>query len=118
MGGDGSSGESIYGAMFEDESFDLKHDSPGLLSMANTGCLNSNSSQFYISSRPQPSCNNRNVVFGRVTKGMDVVHRIESCGTSEEGEVRNEVKNRIDELVAFRPRRTAYIMDCGELTSH
>jgi hypothetical protein len=50
---------------------------------------------------------------------MDVVHRIESCGTSYEGEVRTEVhvagKNTIDELVAFRPRRSAYICGCGEI---
>jgi len=112
--GNGSSGESIYGEKFDDESFDLKHDKPGLLSMANPGRPNCNSSQFFIVSRPQPSMDNQYVVFGRVTKGMDVVHRIESCGTSEKGEVRTEVKNRMDELVAFRPRRSAYIMDSGE----
>lgn len=115
--GDGRSGESIYGKFFDDESFDLKHDQPGLLSMANPEQANKNSSQFYIVSRPQPSMDNKYVVFGRVTKGMDVVHRIESCGTSGKGEVRTEVKARMDELVAFRPRRSASIMDCGELTS-
>lgn len=113
--GDGTSGESIYGSKFEDETFDLKHDQPGLLSMANPGRPNSNSSQFFIVSRPQPDMDNKYVVFGRVLKGMDIVHRIESCGTSEKGEVRTAVKVQpVDELVAFRPRRSAYIMDSGE----
>jgi len=114
--GDGTSGESIYGDHFDDESFDLKHDAPGLLSMANTRA-NCNSSQFFIVSKPQPSMDNKYVVFGRVLKGMDVVHRIESCGTSEKGEVRNVVKETIDELVAFRPRRSAYICDAGQFES-
>merc|ERR1719440_356950 len=114
--GDGTSGESIYGPLFDDESFDLKHDAPGLLSMANFGRPNTNSSQFFIVTKPRPEMDNQYVVFGRVTKGMDVVRRVESCGASEKNEVRTEVKGgRVDELVAFRQRRNAYIMDSGEL---
>eukprot|EP00884_Botryococcus_braunii_P007198 jgi/Botrbrau1/1647/Bobra.0185s0057.1 len=94
----GSGGESIYGGSFPDENFDIKHDRPGLLSMANAG-PNTNGSQFFITTVPTQHLDNRHVVFGQVLKGYGVVRDLE-CSTVGEGAA---------------PVEACIISDCGEL---
>ncbi|CAB3224693.1 unnamed protein product [Arctia plantaginis] len=81
VNGDGTGVMSIYGgSTFADENFVLKHDSPGLLSMANSG-KDTNGCQFFITCAKCNFLDNKHVVFGRVIDGLLVMRKIENVPT-------------------------------------
>jgi cyclophilin family peptidyl-prolyl cis-trans isomerase len=58
----------------------VKHDRPGLLSMANAG-PGTDGSQFFLTFVPTPHLNGRHTIFGEVTEGMDTVKELEKRGS-------------------------------------
>lgn len=95
--GNGTGGESIYGAKFADENFVHKHTGPGILSMANAG-PNTNGSQFFICTVKTEWLDGKHVVFGKVVEGLNVVKAVEAVG-SQSGRTMQKVT----------------IADCGQL---
>jgi peptidyl-prolyl cis-trans isomerase-like 2 len=97
--GTGRGGTSIWGKNFEDE-FDgpLKHDSRGVMSMANKG-KNTNTSQFFITYRPAAHLDRKHTIFGKVVGGLDVLQKLEDVPVDESKRPKEDVQ--ILEAVVF-----------------
>jgi len=92
--------KSIYGENFNDENYNIKHDSHGILGMVKKGNRkHSNECQFYITLCPLKSFDGILVAFGRVIKGYDVIEKISEMDTYLQ-----------------RPVKQVTIKECGEFT--
>lgn len=99
INGDGTGVACIFGtSTFPDENFILKHDSPGLLSMANSG-RDTNGCQFFITCAKCNFLDNKHVVFGRVLDGLLVMRKIENCPTGPNN----------------KPKLPVVISQCGQM---
>lgn len=96
--GDGTGVNSIYTGSFPDENFILKHDSPGLLSMANSG-KDTNGCQFFITCAKCNFLDNKHVVFGRVLDGLLIMRKIENVPTGPNN----------------KPKLPVVISQCGQM---
>jgi peptidylprolyl isomerase len=97
--GNGTGGESIYGAKFADENFIHKHTKKGQLSMANAG-KNTNGSQFFLTFGAFPHLDGKHVVFGEVAteESLQVIKKLEEIGSG-----------------SGACKKKALIADCGQL---
>jgi peptidyl-prolyl cis-trans isomerase B (cyclophilin B) len=75
-----------YGGEFDPK---LKHDKPGMLSMANAG-PGTDGSQFFLTFVPTPWLDGKHTIFGEVVEGMGTLQELERRGT-QSGQPREEI---------------------------
>lgn len=105
---DNSAPISIFGPNWPEENFDLKHDRPGRLSMANNGPRTQGSEFFIVTQLDGASeFDSKNVVFGQVVAGLDVlVDEIQYVETNAQGKPVHDVKLKyilVDHLMLSNP---------------
>lgn len=96
IAGNGTGITSIYnGLKFPDENFTIKHDAPGILSMANANAKDTNGCQFFITCAKCEFLDNQNVAFGRVVDGMLVLRKMENVpvGPGDKPRIPITIKN-------------------------
>ena len=103
LNGNGTGSNSIYGRNFDDENFNIKHDSKYMLSMANSG-PNTNGSQFFITLDELHNLDNKHVVFG-IISNEDSIKVLETLG--------NVLTNINDE-----PNVKCLIANCGIINTN
>jgi peptidyl-prolyl cis-trans isomerase B (cyclophilin B) len=104
QGGDPTgTGSGGPGYRFEDECTpELKHDKPGIFSMANAG-PGTNGSQFFITHVPTAWLDGKHTVFGSVTKGQDIVNAV-----TQGDKIKSiEILDPTDDLFAAQSKRLA-----------
>lgn len=92
--GTGRGGASYWGNTFRDEYDEkgaFKHDSRGVLAMANSG-PGTNSSQFYITFRDTPHLNGKHTVFGKVIDGMETLAAMETQNINKANRPLKDIK--------------------------
>ncbi|KAF9270132.1 cyclophilin-like protein [Marasmius fiardii PR-910] len=101
--GTGAGGESYWGTPFRDE-YDLKgaakHDSRGVLAMANKGA-STNGSQWYITFKAAPHLDRKHTVFGKLVGGEDVLDTLEKL-PRKEGTERPAKPVKITEVIIYQ----------------